>query len=57
MDEKLKSDFGELCENIGMNITTAFTVFAKKAVAEQRIPFELSVKPCETVYDDKSANK
>lgn len=42
MDEDLKKQFNMLCENIGMNMTTAFCIFAKKSVAEQRIPFELS---------------
>lgn len=42
MDEELKNDFGLLCENIGMSMTTAFCIFAKKAVSEQRIPFEVT---------------
>lgn len=43
IDENLKREFAELCENLGLTVTTACTVFMKKAVAEQRIPFELSV--------------
>ena len=37
MDEDLKNEFGALCDNIGMTMTTAFCIFAKKAVSEQRI--------------------
>lgn len=44
MDTNLKSDFDTLCDDLGMNASTAFTVFAKKAVAERRIPFEVSAK-------------
>ncbi len=42
MDEELKRQFDEFCSNIGMTMTTAFCVFAKKAVAEQKIPFEIT---------------
>lgn len=42
MDEDVKREFNALCENIGLTMTTAFCVFARKAVSEQRIPFELT---------------
>lgn len=42
IDDKLKKDAEELFDELGMNMTTAFTVFIKKAVREQRIPFEIS---------------
>lgn len=42
MDEDVKREFNALCENIGLTMTTAFCVFAKKAVSEQRIPFDLT---------------
>ena len=42
MDEDLKREFNALCENIGMTMTTAICVFAKKSIAEQRIPFALT---------------
>ena len=42
MDEDLKNQFGALCDNIGMTMTTAFCIFAKKAVSEQRIPFDVT---------------
>ena len=45
MDEDLKRDFSQFCENIGMNMTTAFVVFAKAAVKERRFPFEISDRP------------
>ncbi len=41
MDEDLKKDFDMLCNNFGMNATTAFNVFAKAVVREKRIPFEI----------------
>lgn len=42
MDEELKREFDALCGEIGMSMTTAICIFAKKAVREQRIPFELT---------------
>ena len=30
MDEQLKKDFDKFCEDIGMTMTTAICVFAKK---------------------------
>lgn len=42
IDEKLKKDFDALCEDFGMNISTAITIFAKKVVSERKIPFEIA---------------
>ena len=42
MDSDLKKQFESLCSDIGMSMTTAFCVFAKKAVRERRIPFEIT---------------
>ena len=45
MDEDLKKSMENTCRNLGMNMTTAFTIFAKKVSREQRIPFDVSVDP------------
>jgi len=45
MDEDLKKSMEHTCQSLGMNMTTAFTIFAKKMSREQRIPFEVSVDP------------
>ena len=44
MDEDLKRQFDAFCSDIGMNMTTALCVFAKTAVRERRIPFEISAE-------------
>lgn len=41
MDEDLKRQFDALCEEFGMNTTTAFNIFARAVVRERRIPFEI----------------
>ena len=45
MDEILKKDLEDTCRELGMNITTAITIYAKKLTREKRIPFEVSVDP------------
>ena len=42
MDADLKKQFEAFCADMGMTMTTAFNIFAKKAVRENRIPFEIS---------------
>lgn len=42
MDVDLKRQFEAFCSDMGMSMTTAFNIFAKKAVREYRIPFEIS---------------
>lgn len=43
IDEELKSQLQELVSNLGMDMTTFFTISAKQAVREQRIPFAISM--------------
>lgn len=46
IDESLKAQLQELMSNLGMDMTTFFTIAAKQAVREQAIPFRPSiVKP------------
>ena len=45
MDENLKKSMEQTCKELGMSMSTAFTIFAKKVTREQRIPFEVSVDP------------
>lgn len=43
MDENLKKQFDYLCNELGLNMTTAFNIFAKAMVRQQKIPFEVSL--------------
>ena len=45
MDEELKKNMEQTCQELGMNMTTAITIFAKKMTREKRIPFEVSIDP------------
>lgn len=42
MDEVLKRQFDGLCQEFGMNASTAINVFARAVVRERKIPFEIS---------------
>ncbi len=43
MDDTLKLQFEHLCNELGLNMSTAFNVFAKTMVRQQKIPFEISL--------------
>lgn len=45
MDEDLKKSMESVCQELGMNMTTAFTIFARKMSREKRIPFDVSIEP------------
>ena len=45
LDEKDKKGMEDVCKELGMSMTTAFTIFAKKVRREKRIPFEISIDP------------
>ncbi len=45
MDRALKQQMDSICEELGMSLTTAFTIFARKVCREKKIPFEVSVDP------------
>lgn len=42
MEESLKKKFDSLCNEFGMNATTAINIFAKAVVRERKIPFEIT---------------
>lgn len=43
MDEGLKQEFDWLCTELGLDMTTAFNVFARAVVRNRRIPFEIAL--------------
>ena len=42
MDENLKQEFDRLCTELGLNMTTAFNIFARTVVRQHKIPFEIA---------------
>jgi len=45
IDGATKRQFDVICEELGLTMSTAFNIFAKTVVRQNRIPFELSVDP------------
>ena len=45
LDEEDKKGMEEVCKGLGISMSTAFTIFAKKVRREKRIPFEVSLDP------------
>ena len=45
MDEGLKKRVETLFNDMGLNMTTAFTMFAKAVVRQGKIPFEIATDP------------
>lgn len=45
LDADVKKGMEAVCSELGLSMSAAFTVFAKKVSREKRIPFELSADP------------
>lgn len=45
MDDSLKKDFDTICDELGMTMSTAVVMLAKKMTREKRLPFEVSIDP------------
>ena len=45
LDEDVKKSMEQACEDMGLSMTAAFTIFAKKVGRERRIPFEVCADP------------
>ena len=42
LDDELKRGLDQMCAEMGMSLTTFFTIYAKRALRERRIPFEIN---------------
>jgi DNA-damage-inducible protein J len=57
MNQTLKSQFEETCEDMGINMSSAFNLFAKQVVAQQQIPFVIKVgSPYKKMLLERIAN-
>ena len=54
MDEELKKNMEQVCKEMGLSMTTAFTIFATRVSKERRIPFEISADP---FYNEANINR
>ncbi len=51
LDEKDKKNMEAVCSELGISMSAAFAMFAKKVGREKRIPFEVSIDP---FYSDEN---
>ena len=54
MDEDIKRRFDIFCNELGMNMSTAMNMFAKAALRQNRIPFELSLDNDDPFYRESN---
>lgn len=52
-DDDMKKQLDEMCDEMGMNLTTFFMIYAKKALRDRRIPFEITAPP-DPFYSDSN---
>ena len=52
LDSNDKAEFSRICEKIGLSVSTAFNVFVKTVIKEERIPFELSARDRDDFYSE-----
>jgi len=45
IDRNLKEEADQVFNELGMNLTTAITVFVRQAVRQKNIPFEITLYP------------
>ncbi len=45
LDAEVKKAMEKVCKEMGLSMSAAFTIFAKKVGKEHRIPFEISADP------------
>jgi DNA-damage-inducible protein J len=45
IDEDVKNGMEQVCQEMGLSMAAAFTIFAAKVSKERRIPFEIAVDP------------
>ncbi|MDR1292234.1 MAG: type II toxin-antitoxin system RelB/DinJ family antitoxin [Clostridiales Family XIII bacterium] len=63
LDEATKAQMDSFCEDVGLNTSTAFKMFAKNVVRNRRLPFDvesdyaLSERELLTRYEDMKAGR
>lgn len=45
LDLDVKKSMEQVCSELGLSMSAAFTMFAKKVAREKRIPFDVAVDP------------
>ena len=57
IDETTKKQMEQICNELGITMSTAFNIFAKKMIREKRIPFDVSIDPFYSESNMKSIDE
>ncbi len=57
IDETTKKQMEQICNELGITMSTAFNIFAKKVIREKRIPFDVSIDPFYSENNMKALEK
>ena len=57
IDRSLKDEADQMFNALGMNLTTAITVFVKQAVRQKKIPFEVALDTRASMKDAMTASE
>lgn len=57
IDETTKKQMEQICNELGITMSTAFNIFAKKVIREKRIPFDVSIDPFYSENNIKALSK
>lgn len=55
LDEETKKSMEQACREMGLSMTAAFTIFAKKVGKEKRIPFEITAEHASSAPDRRQS--
>ena len=45
VDSELKKSMEQVCKEMGLNMSTALTIFISRVVKDRKIPFEVTAEP------------
>lgn len=58
IDEDMKEELNGICEALGLTLSGALTIFAKKMISERGLPFDVKLSPnVETLMAIEEAKK
>ena len=52
-EDEMKKQLDEMCDEMGMNLTTFFMIYAKRALRDRKIPFDI-VAPVDPFYSSSN---
>ena len=57
IDDKIKKDAEQVCDDIGISMSAAITIYLKRLGKERRIPFDLVADPFYSAKDIEALDK